>query len=143
MSQAKRVLVVAHQAERDVEAARAAATARFAAAGWGVTDPDRYGGEHLDLVVVLGGDGTLLRAAELVYDQGTALLGVNLGHLGFLAEIEADDLLGGIDRVVAGDYRVEPRATLEVRVARPGGELWYGWALNEVTVEKALPQRMV
>jgi NAD+ kinase len=143
MRVAGRALIMAHQAERDVEAARSLARARFESAGWEVADPDQYKGEPLDLVLVLGGDGTLLRAAELVYEQGTALLGVNLGHLGFLAETEVAELPQAIDRVVAGDYRVDPRATLEVRVARPDGEVWHGWALNEVTVEKALPQRMV
>ncbi|MDR2347838.1 MAG: NAD kinase [Bifidobacteriaceae bacterium] len=143
MSPAKRVLVVAHQAERDVEAAQLLAQRRFEKAGWEVTDPDRHQGEALDLVLVLGGDGTLLRAAEMVYAQGTALLGVNLGHLGFLAESEVADLPDAIDRVVAGDYRVESRSTLRARVVHPDGRVWRSWALNEVTVEKAVPQRMV
>jgi NAD+ kinase len=134
---------MAHLAEHDAAAARDAARRRFEAAGWEVAEPDERHGGRFDLVLVLGGDGTLLRAAELVYDQGAPLLGVNLGHLGFLAECEAAELGLAIDRVVAGDYRVEPRATLEVQVAHPDGSLWRGWALNEVTVEKALPQRMV
>ncbi|MDR1394067.1 MAG: NAD kinase [Bifidobacteriaceae bacterium] len=139
----KHVLLMAHLAERDAERVRLMARKRFESAGWAVSEPETYTGEHLDLVLVLGGDGSLLRAAELVYGQGTALLGVNLGHLGFLAESEAADLPAAIDRVVAGDYRVEPRTTLEVRVTHPNGELWHSWALNEVTVEKAIPERMV
>ncbi|MDR3107304.1 MAG: NAD kinase, partial [Bifidobacteriaceae bacterium] len=139
----KTVLIMAHMAETDVEAARTVATARFKAAGWRTIASEEYQGEELDLVTVLGGDGTLLRAAELVHDQGTALLGVNLGHLGFLAECEAAELPAAIDRVVAGDYQVEPRATVDVTVTQPSGEVWRGWALNEVTLEKVLPQRMV
>ncbi|MDR2374072.1 MAG: NAD kinase [Bifidobacteriaceae bacterium] len=139
----KRVLIMAHMAETDVEAAQATARARFERADWEVTTPERHRGEPLDLVLVLGGDGTLLRAAELVHGQGTALLGVNLGHLGFLAECEAGELPTAIDRVVAGDYRVEPRATLSVTVTQPDGDVWRGWALNEVTLEKVVPQRMV
>ncbi|MDR1443006.1 MAG: NAD kinase [Bifidobacteriaceae bacterium] len=139
----KRVLIMAHMAETNVEIAQSIAQTRFAAAGWETVSPDDYREEPLDLVLVLGGDGTLLRAAEMVRDQGTALLGVNLGHLGFLAECEAAELPAAIDRVVDGDYRVEPRATVAVTVTQPYGEVWNGWALNEVTLEKILPQRMV
>ncbi|MDR2381990.1 MAG: NAD kinase [Bifidobacteriaceae bacterium] len=138
-----RVLIVAHRAERDADHAQLAARRQFEQAGWEVTDPESHSGAHLDLVLVLGGDGTLLRAAELVYNQGTPLLGINLGHLGFLAEREAPELAEAIDQVVAGDFRVEPRATLEVKVIHADGHLWYGWALNEVTLEKVVPQRMV
>ncbi|MDR1119062.1 MAG: NAD kinase [Bifidobacteriaceae bacterium] len=138
-----RVLLMAHLAESDVESARAEARALFQAAGWEVVEADRYDGEPLDLVAVLGGDGTLLRAAELVHDQATPLLGINLGHLGFLAECEVGELPEAVDRVARGDYRVEPRATLDVTVEHPDGGVWRSWALNEVTVEKATPQRMV
>jgi NAD+ kinase len=140
---AGKVLIMAHLAERGAERARKTTRRRFSQAGWSVVEPDGYQGEDLDLVVVLGGDGTLLRAAELVYDQGVPLLGVNLGHLGFLAESEASELAVSLDRVIAGEYRVEPRATLEVQVAHPDGRRWQGWALNEVTVEKVQPERMV
>jgi NAD+ kinase len=139
----KRVLIMAHMAERDVELAQAAAEARFREAGWATATPEDYESQDLDMVLVLGGDGTLLRAAEMVHDQGTPLLGVNLGHLGFLAECEAGELAWAIERVVQGDYQVDSRATVDVAVTQPDGEVWSGWALNEVTVEKVLPQRMV
>jgi NAD+ kinase len=140
----KRVLIMAHMAEHDAESAQAVAVKRFEQAGWQTAAPSEHDKDKpVDLVVVLGGDGTLLRAAELVRDQGTPLLGVNLGHLGFLAECEAAELPQAIDKVVAGDYRVEPRATLDVTVTQPYGEIWRGWALNEVTLQKVLPQRMI
>jgi NAD+ kinase len=139
----RRVLIMAHMAERDVEAAQRVACERFDRAGWQTATPEDYGGEELDVVLVLGGDGTLLRAAELVRDRGTPLLGVNLGHLGFLAECEAAELPQAIEKVVTGDYRVEPRVTVDVTVTPPYGEVWRGWALNEVTLEKVLPQRMI
>ncbi|MDR2252733.1 MAG: NAD kinase [Bifidobacteriaceae bacterium] len=139
----QRVLIMAHLAEQDAETARERARTQFERAGWDVAEPRDYRGEALDLVLVLGGDGTLLRAAELVYEQGVPLLGVNLGHLGFLAESEARELPDAIAKVVAGDYRVEPRATLEAQVTGPDGQLWRSWALNEVTTEKAQPQRML
>jgi NAD+ kinase len=93
--------------------------------------------------VVVGGDGTLLRAAELARGSGTPLLGVNLGHVGFLAEAEAEDLALVIDRVVSGSYTVEPRLAVDVSVRRNGAEVIADWALNEASVEKAERERMI
>ena len=96
-----------------------------------------------ELVIVLGGDGTLLRAAELARPAGTPLIGVNLGHIGFLAEAEPDGLTQTVDRLLAGDYRVEERMTLDVVARDNGTHIASTWALNEVTVEKAARERMV
>jgi NAD+ kinase len=99
--------------------------------------------EGAELVLVLGGDGSLLRAAELARPAGTPLIGVNLGHVGFLAEAEPDGLTETVERLVAGDYRVEERMTLEVVVSDDGTEFGRGWALNEVSVEKAARERVI
>ncbi|WP_239083250.1 NAD kinase [Subtercola lobariae] len=97
----------------------------------------------LELVVVLGGDGTILRAAEVVRGCSVPLLGVNLGHVGFLAESEREDLRASVERVLDGDYTVEERMTLDI-VVTVGNEVVYeGWALNEATVEKASRERMI
>jgi len=96
-----------------------------------------------DLVVVLGGDGTILRAAELVRDHPVPLLGVNLGHVGFLAESEREDLADAMHRVAAQDYSVEERMTLDVTVTLRGEEVARSWAINEVTVEKVNRGRMI
>jgi NAD+ kinase len=96
-----------------------------------------------ELVIVLGGDGTLLRAAELARPAGTPLIGVNLGHIGFLAEAEPDGLTQTVDRLLAGDYRVEERMTLDVVARDNGTRIASTWALNEVTVEKAARERMI
>jgi NAD+ kinase len=96
-----------------------------------------------ELVIVLGGDGTLLRAAEFARPARTPLIGVNLGHIGFLAETEPDGLTETVDRLVAGDYRVEERMTIDVVARDNGRELASTWALNEATVEKAARERMV
>ena len=96
-----------------------------------------------ELVIVLGGDGTLLRAAELARPAGAPLIGVNLGHIGFLAEAEPDGLAETVDRLVAGEYRVEERMTIDVIVRDNGTELAATWALNEATVEKARRERMI
>lgn len=98
----------------------------------------------IELAIVLGGDGTILRAAELARAAGAPLLGINLGHVGFLAESERDDISEAVRRVAAGAYTVEERTTLQVRVQLPGVENpIVGWALNEAALEKAEPARMV
>jgi NAD+ kinase len=96
-----------------------------------------------ELVLVLGGDGTILRAAELSRDSGVPLLGVNLGRVGFLAEAESDHLDGTIEHILARDYAVEERLTLDVTASLDGRVLGEGWALNEASVEKASRERML
>ncbi|MBN9606685.1 MAG: NAD kinase [Actinomycetales bacterium] len=95
----------------------------------------------LELVIVLGGDGTILRAAELARGCDAPLLGVNLGHVGFLAEAEREDLEETVARALARDYHVEERMTLAVRVKVEGEVVYETWALNEATVEKASRER--
>ncbi|MBV2365690.1 NAD kinase [Streptomonospora nanhaiensis] len=101
----------------------------------------------VELVLVLGGDGTLLRAAEIARPAGAPLLGVNLGHVGFLAEAEREDLTSTVRSVVDRAYEVEERMTLDVAVFNGGR---HGtappvrtWALNEATLEKANSRRML
>jgi NAD+ kinase len=96
-----------------------------------------------ELVVVIGGDGTILRAAELTHDSGTPLLGVNLGHVGFLAEAEYDDVSATIDAIVERRYTAEDRLTIDVSVLRDGELVWRTFALNEASVEKAARERML
>jgi NAD+ kinase len=96
-----------------------------------------------ELVIVLGGDGTLLRAAEIARPARTPLIGVNLGHIGFLAEAEPDGLAETVDRLVAGDYWVEERMTIDAVARDNGRELGSTWALNEATVEKTARERMI
>lgn len=89
-----------------------------------------------ELVLVLGGDGTFLRAAELARHAGIPVLGINLGRIGFLAEAEADHLVEGLGQVIRSEYRVEHRMTLDVRVTVGTEVVGQGWALNEVSVER-------
>jgi len=98
---------------------------------------------ELELVIVLGGDGTILRAAELVRGCSAPLLGINLGHVGFLAESERDDLGSAVRRALHRDYAVEERMSLGVRVKVLDEVVYETWALNEVTVEKASRKRMI
>lgn len=99
--------------------------------------------EGAEMALVLGGDGTLLRAADLTRRPGTPLLGINHGHVGFLAEAELEDLTETVDRVVNRRYHVEERMTIDVSVRRNGTVKYRNWALNEATVEKASRERMV
>lgn len=100
--------------------------------------------DGLDLAVSFGGDGTFLRAAHLCRDAAVPVLGVNLGRLGFLAEIEVDHLDDRVRAVAEGRFSVESRPTLQVTVDAPDGSVvWEGWALNEVAVEKSARQRLL
>ncbi|MDT0454055.1 NAD kinase [Streptomyces hesseae] len=96
-----------------------------------------------ELLVVLGGDGTLLRGAEFARRSGVPMLGVNLGRVGFLAEAERDDLDKVVDRVVTREYEVEERMTLDVLVRTDGRVVHRDWALNEASVEKAARERLL
>lgn len=100
--------------------------------------------DDIELAIVLGGDGTILRAAELVREGTAPVLGINMGHVGFLAEIERDDMDDAVRRVIDRDYEVEERMALSVRVKDATNTVIYEtWALNEATVEKASRERML
>ncbi len=102
------------------------------------------GDQSVELAVVFGGDGTVLRAAEWAVPLGVPLLGVNLGHVGFLAELETSDLEALHRGVVDRRYQLEQRLVLEVRVVAPDGELaWRSFAVNEVSLEKLARERML
>jgi NAD+ kinase len=101
------------------------------------------GADGAEVVLVLGGDGTLLRAANLVRDTGVPLLGVNLGHIGFLAEAEPSALAATAARVADRAYHVEERLTLDVEVIVDGAVVWRDWALNEASIEKTFRERMM
>ncbi len=108
-----------------------------------VVGPDTHASVDCELAVVVGGDGTILRAAELTRESSTPLLGVNLGHVGFLAEAESDDLETTIDAVIHRRYSSEERLTIDVTVHRDGELVANTWALNEASVEKASRERML
>ena len=157
----RQVLLIIHTGRAEaVEAARTVA-GRLGAAGVGVRvlagetghadlPPEvRVERDHAaavqdcELIVVLGGDGTLLRAAELAREADIPLLGVNLGRVGFLAEAELKDLNEAVDRIVDQRYEVEERMTLDVCVLVDGSRGAAHWALNEASVEKRCRERML
>jgi NAD+ kinase len=164
VTQARHILIVAHTGRADSLDAAVRVCRQLQTAG---IMPVLYGDEHaevresapdlgpiallgqdvrtpeLELVIVLGGDGTILRAAELTRGCPVPLLGVNLGHVGFLAESEREDLTETVTRALARDYTVEERLTLNVRVKVDSEVVYETWALNEATVEKASRERML
>ncbi|HIW64216.1 MAG TPA: NAD kinase [Candidatus Stackebrandtia excrementipullorum] len=105
--------------------------------------PPASAADGVDLVVALGGDGTFLRAAELARPHRIPLLGVNLGRIGFLAEAEIADVRRVAGRIARGEYRVDERLTVDAIVEHDGALIGRTWALNEATVEKGQPARML
>jgi NAD+ kinase len=97
----------------------------------------------VELAMVLGGDGTILKAAEIVRDYDIPLMGVNLGHVGFLAESERDELASSVAHAVSKNYVIKERMTLNVDVIVDGAKVFSTWALNEATVEKSARERML
>jgi NAD+ kinase len=149
----RRALVVTHGGREEAVVATAEAVRELEHAG---IEPLQAGFEPHDgapavdltgveMAIVLGGDGTILRAAEMTRGSGIPLLGVNLGHVGFLAESERDDVSDAVRRMAAGDFEVEERGTLDVRATVPGEPepVVTSWALNEATVEKTDRERMI
>ena len=96
-----------------------------------------------EFALVFGGDGTFLRACELVHESGVPLLGVNLGHVGFLAEAEPDELEAALDAIAGCLYTVDERTTLAVEVIQDGVVTARTWALNEASVEKSSRERLL
>lgn len=93
-------------------------------------------GAKVEIAIVLGGDGTILRAAELVREQNTPILGINLGHVGFLAEVEKLTNSEILKAIIEKNYKTEDRMILGYKVLRGEKEISSGWALNEVTIER-------
>lgn len=143
----RRALVVAHRTRPEAVQARELVLRELADAGVEpvlATDESTAGSlPEFEMAIVLGGDGTILRAAELTRERGVPMLGVNLGHIGFLAEIEPDNVPAAVQRLTSGDFEVEERSTLEVRVLAPDGMRSASWALNEATMEKTDAATMI
>jgi NAD+ kinase len=162
----REVLVVLHSGRETNRRTAAAVAHRLAASGirlrvlgkeWAEVDdghlPEELAPRVVDgrpgcadgaeVVLVLGGDGTLLRAAEMARPVGVPLLGVNLGRVGFLAEAEEESLDEALDAIVEGSYSVEERMTLDAVARTNGHVLARTWALNEATVEKVSRERIL
>ncbi len=107
------------------------------------SDVKSYDGSEVELAVVLGGDGSILRAAELLRGTKAPILGINAGHFGFMAEAESGSLISALDVVISKRYQVRDRLAIEVVVTSQGKETYRSWALNEVALEKSARERML
>lgn len=153
------VLLVVHTERRRIVTLAVQAAAQLRDAGFDVRmlteEAASCGGEHVtshvaeqaaqgcEFVLAFGGDGTFLRAAELARPAGVAMLGVNLGHVGFLAEAEPQELDDRVAALVAGEYSVEERVTVEAEIVVGGEVRDRAWALNEVSLERTNRERML
>jgi NAD+ kinase len=153
------VLLMAHTDRRQICEAATRATRKLLADGIGVrmlpdeashvgvedvTVVDPQAGAHgAEVALTLGGDGTFLRAAELARPAGVPMLGVNLGHVGFLAEAEPNALDATVDAIVQRKYTVEERVTVDAEVHLAGRLQARAWALNEVSLERTNRERML
>ena len=154
-----RVLVVTHPLREDVAELAEKLAAALRAAGVavkicsGATQSllrpdalrvgDQVSGDIADLVLALGGDGTVLRSAKIAAAADVPLLGVNFGKVGFLAEAETGELETVVSRLLDGEYTVEERTALSVAATGTDGEAKVSWAFNDIAVEKAEPARML
>ena len=143
----RRVGLVPHP-DRDTAAQLVAeATERLTARGIEVRSPVSEGGidldtADLDVVISLGGDGTMLRAVDIAYESGVAVLGVNVGQMGYLTEVEPADFEAALDRLVDGDYEVVERMVLEITVESDSRARGRWFALNEAVLEKVHTGRL-
>jgi NAD+ kinase len=124
------------------------ATTRLTAHGVEVRCPLTEGGtdldtDGLDVVISLGGDGTMLRAVDTAYEAGVPVLGVNVGQMGYLTEVEPDDFDDALERLVSGEYEVAERMVLEIVVESRSSAQGRWYALNEAVLEKSHTGRLV
>ena len=153
----RRMLLVAHTGRDDIASTAATVTHRLSEAGielvslrgesgeldLAVFHPENAADQGIEIVLAIGGDGTLLRAAEHARPLGAPVLGINLGRVGFLTEVDLEYLDGALDAIAGKRYRVTSRMTVEVTIENEGELLSSCWALNEVSVEKGTRERIL
>jgi len=111
--------------------------------GSGVPEIARYSGrpiKEFELTLVLGGDGTMLRSAEMSYGSSIPILGINIGHMGFLAEVERPSNAEVVRAIISRDFVFEERMSISYEIERHGAIVDSGWALNEIVIEKESSQ---
>jgi NAD+ kinase len=153
----RRMLLVAHTGRDDIASTAATVTHRLSEAGielvslrgesgeldLAVFHPENAADQGIEMVLAIGGDGTLLRAAEHARPLGAPVLGINLGRVGFLTEVDLEHLDEALDAIAGKRYRVTSRMTVEVTIENEGELLSSCWALNEVSVEKGTRERIL
>ena len=139
--------LVAHPSRETAARLAAQASERLAAHGIEVRSLISDGGsdldtDGLDIVISLGGDGTMLRAVDTAYEAGVPVLGVNVGQMGYLTEVEPSEFGAALDRLIADDFEVAERMVLEITVESAGSAQGRWFALNEAVLEKVHTGRL-
>ena len=98
---------------------------------------------HADLIIAVGGDGTMLYAGSLARENDVPLLGINRGRLGFLADVRPSEMLSSVDRILNGQYSIESRLLLDAELHRSNGETMRATAFNDVVLQRRETGRMV
>jgi NAD+ kinase len=110
--------------------------------GYGALTPDQLG-QHCDIAIVVGGDGTMLGIARQLSHFGTPLVGINQGRFGFITDVNVGQFAEALAPMIAGDYEEEHRTMLEGSVWRDGAQIFEGFAMNDVVVNRGTAASMV
>jgi len=140
-SEFKKVLIVGRHKDSRVAEPMTALVEHLTKAGIEVRRDESAAG--VDLVIAIGGDGTMLYAGSLVRDHDVPLLGINRGRLGFLADVTPDEMLSSVDHILGGDYSIEPRLLLQAELKRAHDDSVSGIAFNDIVLQRAETGRMV
>ena len=136
MSNQRAVLLLVNASREEAKGAAETISKILVAAGIKIFTPADSDIAHVEVVLVLGGDGTILRGAEFALKENIPLLGINLGHVGFMAEVEAFTFEKVAQALIDKDYVLDPRMLLTFQVKRGKNIIDQGWALNEISIER-------
>lgn len=136
MSNQRAILLLVNASREEAKGAAETISKILVAAGIKIHTPADNDIAHVEVVLVLGGDGTILRGAEFALKENIPLLGINLGHVGFMAEVEAFTFEKVAQAVIDKDYVLDPRMLLTFQVKRGKKIIDQGWALNEISIER-------
>lgn len=140
----RKIALIARSADDKVEASMRAAEKALGARGIEcVRVAEAEDARGAELIVVFGGDGTILYAAEFGRPHGIPILGINYGHVGFLNEADPEELDLVLERIAEGRWHSEHRMTIDVEVRKPDGTVERTWALNEAAIDRAEVSRMI
>lgn len=136
MNNQRAILLLVNAAREEAKGAAETISKILVTAGFKIYTPTDNDVPHVEVVLVLGGDGTILRGAEFALNQNVPLLGINLGHVGFMAEVEAFTYEKVAKAIIDKDYVLDPRMLLTFQVKRGKKIIDQGWALNEISIER-------
>jgi NAD+ kinase len=137
----RNIVIVGRQEDSRVAEPMSLLTQHLKEAGANLLEKDQIA--DADLVISIGGDGTMLYASRMARETGTPILGINRGRLGFLADVTPDELISSVDSVLAGDFTTDSRLLLEARLHRSSGDDVVAYALNDIVLQRRETGRMV